>query len=100
VATDFYKELFGPSSVSSINMSNFHMNSLSEDDRTLLTAPFSSEEIKLVVFSLKHNSAPGPDGIPAEFFKIFGISSTLICGIYSKTFMMGCLTLKDLTSVL
>jgi hypothetical protein len=52
-------------------MSNFHMNSLSEDDRTLLTAPFSSEEIKLVVFSLKHNSAPGPDGILAEFFQDF-----------------------------
>jgi hypothetical protein len=71
VATDFYKDLFGPSPMSSINMSNFHMNSLSEEDRILLTAPFSIEEIKLVVFSLKHNSAPGPDGIPAEFFQDF-----------------------------
>jgi hypothetical protein len=68
VATDFYKDLFGPSPVSSINMSNFHMNMLSEEDRIRLTAPFTIDEIKLVVFSLKHNSAPGPDGIPAEFF--------------------------------
>jgi hypothetical protein len=52
-------------------MSNFHMNMLSEEDRILLTAPFTIEEIKLVVFSLKHNSAPGPDGIPAEFFQDF-----------------------------
>jgi hypothetical protein len=71
VATDFYKDLFGPSPVSSINMSSFHMNMLSEEDRILLTAPFTIEEIKLVVFSLKHNSAPGPDGIPAEFFQDF-----------------------------
>jgi hypothetical protein len=71
VATDFYKDLFGPSPVSSINMSNFHMNMLSEEDRIRLTAPFTIDEIKLVVFSLKHNSAPGPDGIPAEFFQDF-----------------------------
>jgi hypothetical protein len=71
VATDFYKDLFGPSPVSSINMSNFHMNMLSEEDRILLTAPFTIEEITLVVFSLNHNSAPGPDGIPAEFFQDF-----------------------------
>jgi hypothetical protein len=71
VATDFYRDLFGPSQVSSINMSNFHMNRLSEEDHFLLTAPFTIEEIKLVVFSLKHNSATGPDGIPAEFFQDF-----------------------------
>jgi hypothetical protein len=29
------------------------------------------EEIKEVVFSLKHNSAPGPDGFPSEFFQDF-----------------------------
>jgi exonuclease III len=71
VATDFYKDLFGPSPVSSINMSNFHMDMLNDEDRIRLTAPFTIDEIKLVVFSLKHNSAPGPDGIPAEFFQDF-----------------------------
>jgi hypothetical protein len=71
VATEFYKDLFGTSTLSSINMSNFDMNRLNDDDRVLLTAPFSIEEIKMVVFSLKHNSAPGPDGFPAEFFQDF-----------------------------
>jgi hypothetical protein len=71
VATEFYKDLFGPSTLSSINMSNFHMNRLNDDDRALLTAPFSIEEIKFVVFSLKHNSAPSPGGIPADFFQDF-----------------------------
>jgi hypothetical protein len=99
MATAFYKDLFGPSLLSSINMSNLHMNKLSDEDRALLTVPFSIEEIKKVVFGLKHNSAPGPDGFPAEFFQEFGISFTLICGIYSRIFMMGCLTLKGLTLV-
>jgi hypothetical protein len=37
VATAFYKDLFGPSILSSINMSNLHMNKLSDEDRALLT---------------------------------------------------------------
>jgi hypothetical protein len=65
VATAFYKELFGPSASSNINMTNLHMNKLNDDDRVLLTGPFVVEEIKKVVFGLKHNSAPGPDGFPA-----------------------------------
>jgi hypothetical protein len=99
VATAFYKDLFGHSVLSSINMSNLHMNKLSDEDCALLTVPFSIEEIKKVVFGLKHNSAPSPDGFIGDFFKNFGISFTLICGIYSRIFMMGCLTLKGLTLV-
>jgi hypothetical protein len=71
VATGFYKDLFGPSVLSNINMSNLHMNKLSDEDRALLTVPFSIEEIKKVVFGLKHNSALGPDGFPAELFQGF-----------------------------
>jgi hypothetical protein len=47
------------------------MNVLDEDSRDLLTRLFSFEEIKNVVFSLKHNSAPGSDGIPSQFFQEF-----------------------------
>jgi hypothetical protein len=76
------------------------MNRLSEEDRILLTAPFTIEEIKLVVFSLKHNSAPGPDGIPAEFFQDFWELIHIELWNLFKDFYDGCLTLKDLTSVL
>ena len=96
VATAFYKDLFGPYVLSSINMSNLHMNRLSDEDRVLLTVPFSIEEIKMVVFSLKHNSAPGPDGFPAEFFKDFWDLITLTCGIYSRIFYDGGLDIKRL----
>jgi hypothetical protein len=29
------------------------------------------EEIRDVVFDLKHNKAAGPDGLPAEFYQTF-----------------------------
>jgi hypothetical protein len=71
LATFLYKKLFGPSHDSSISLVNFHMDELGEEDRALLTMPFSLEEIKNVVFSLKHNIAPGPDGMPSWFFQDF-----------------------------
>jgi hypothetical protein len=48
------------------------MDELGEEDRALLTRPFSLEEIKDVVFSLKHNTTPGPDGMPSEFSGVLG----------------------------
>jgi hypothetical protein len=71
LATSFYKNLFGPSQDSSISLDYLYMKRLDDDERELLTSPFSMEEIKDVVFSLKHNSAPGPDGFPSEFFQDF-----------------------------
>jgi hypothetical protein len=52
-------------------MRNLDMDRLNEGDRAALTAPFSMQEIMDAVFSLKHNSAPSPDGLPAEFFQEF-----------------------------
>jgi hypothetical protein len=71
IASSYYKDLFGPSVLSSINISNLNMNQLSDNDRSFLTAPFSINEIKKVIFEMKHNSAPGPDGFPAVFFQNF-----------------------------
>ena len=71
VATDYYKELFGPSNISHIRMGNLNMSQLDENGREFLISPFSYDEIKLVIDSLKHNSTLGPDGLPAEFFQSF-----------------------------
>jgi hypothetical protein len=46
ITTSFYKELFGPSDSSSINLTNLTMNQLSIVDRSLFTAPFCINEIK------------------------------------------------------
>jgi mannosylglycoprotein endo-beta-mannosidase len=34
-------------------------------------APFSEEEIKMAIFDMERNKAPGPDGFPAEFYQFF-----------------------------
>jgi hypothetical protein len=60
IATSYYKDLFCHSVISNINMSHCNMNQLSDADRSFLMAPFSVEEIKKVIFEMKHNSAPGP----------------------------------------
>lgn len=39
--------------------------------RSLLDREYTLEEIKTVVFQMKHNKAPGPDGFPAEFYQHF-----------------------------
>jgi hypothetical protein len=44
---------------------------VSEEENAALTAPFSEEEIKMAVFDMEHNKAPGPNGFPAEFYQFF-----------------------------
>ena len=42
---------------------------LSNTDCSLLSAPFSGEEIKRVVMNAPKNKSPGPDGFTSEFFQ-------------------------------
>ena len=70
-ATDYYKSLFGPSVISNFRLEDMGGPTLNDDDRASLTKEFDLEEIKEVVFDLKHNKAAGPDGFPAEFYQKF-----------------------------
>jgi hypothetical protein len=44
---------------------------LSKEENQVLTAPFSEEEVKMAIFDMEHNKAPGPDGFPTEFYQFF-----------------------------
>jgi hypothetical protein len=44
---------------------------LSETEKTILTSPFTKEEVLEAIPSMDHNKAPGPDGFPAEFYLKF-----------------------------
>jgi hypothetical protein len=44
---------------------------VSEEENEVLVAPFSGEEVKLAVFNIEHNKAPGLDGFSIEFFQFF-----------------------------
>lgn len=42
-----------------------------EAENDFVTAPFSEEEVRAVVFGMESNKAPSPDGFPAEFYQKF-----------------------------
>jgi hypothetical protein len=41
------------------------------EENQVLTAPFSEEEVKIAIFDMEHNKAPGPDGFLAECYQFF-----------------------------
>lgn len=44
---------------------------VTEAENDFVTAPFSEEEVRAVVFGMESNKAPSPDGFPAEFYQKF-----------------------------
>lgn len=72
--TNFYKNLFGHTRGNACSLNMEGVTQVSKEDKVELTKPFSLEEVKKVVFEMRQNRAPGPDGFPAEFYvKFWGI---------------------------
>jgi hypothetical protein len=44
---------------------------VSSDEIEVLTAVFTEDEVKEAVMQMERNKAPGPDGLPVEFYQIF-----------------------------
>lgn len=71
-ATYYYKKLFGPPPGNMFNLSPTlwtEDETLNSIDNADLSRPFTVEEIKKALFSMETNRAPGPDGIPSEFYQ-------------------------------
>jgi hypothetical protein len=72
--TQFYKGLFGELEQSPFTLESDRTNDITqvtEEENTILTAPFSEEEVKAAIFQIEHNKAPGPDGFPVKFYQKF-----------------------------
>jgi hypothetical protein len=54
-----------------VSLRNFIKNitQVTEEENTILTAPFSEEEVKAAIFQMKHNKALGSDGFPVKFYQ-------------------------------
>jgi hypothetical protein len=69
--TNYYKGLFGPHIQNSFSMDEtlrYDIPQVSEEENQVLMAPFSEEKVKMAIFDMEHNKAPGSDGFPAEFY--------------------------------
>jgi hypothetical protein len=65
--TQFYKGLFGEPEQSPFTLESDKTNDITqvtEEENTILTTPFSEEEVKAAIFQMEYNKAPGPDGFP------------------------------------
>jgi hypothetical protein len=72
--TEYYKGLFGPSNCEHIvvdeNLRN-DIPQISDEDNEKLIEPFTEKELKEAILEIKHNKAPGLDGLSAEFYQFF-----------------------------
>jgi hypothetical protein len=72
--TNYYKGLFGSPEEGNFSMDETRTDDIPQvsiEEKNLLTAPYSEEEVKKAIFQMENNKAPGLDGFPAEFYQIF-----------------------------
>jgi hypothetical protein len=72
--TEFYRKLFGAPAPCFVSLSeevSQDIPQLSEEERNILTSPFTKDEVFDAISSMEHNKAPGPDGFPAKFYQNF-----------------------------
>jgi hypothetical protein len=72
--TNYYKNLFSPSENSPILLDESQTDDIpqvSDLENKYLTDTSSQEEVRVAIFQMEHNKAPGPDGFPTEFYQVF-----------------------------
>ena len=91
-AEDFFEhfsEVFG--NQSDDRNSNDHPEAQANINDESLDIPFSMDELRKVISSLKSNKSPGIDGLTAEIFKSsFDILSPVLLRLFNTVFSSGC----------
>jgi hypothetical protein len=76
--TQFYKGLFEEPEQSLFTLVSDRTNDITqvtEKENTILTAPFSEEEVKAAIFQMEHNKVSGSDGFPVKFYQKYNPSN-------------------------
>ena len=73
---DFYQKLYSSGNTTNLDQSPLnwvtqHMRKLNNTKKEKLEENINLTEIETVLFKMKNNKSPGPDGYSYEFFKIF-----------------------------
>lgn len=65
--SSLYKEPFGDRPI----LEGLHFKCVSEQQKEDLEKPFMDEEVLEALVALKEDKAPGPNGFPMKFYKVF-----------------------------
>ncbi|CAJ2636059.1 unnamed protein product [Trifolium pratense] len=84
IAKDYFMNLFQQQNGERMPVINAVTSNISAEDNNDLTAPFSIDEFKDVVFSMEADKCPGPDGFNPGFYHNFWD----LCG--NEIFEAGC----------
>ncbi|XP_026433836.1 uncharacterized protein LOC113331332 [Papaver somniferum] len=68
-AVSFYTSIFSEEHVTRPGFDDLELPTISVSDSISLEKPFTSDEVKNVIWHFGSNKAPGPDGFTMEFFK-------------------------------
>jgi hypothetical protein len=74
IITEYYKKLFGAPETNFFKMREEvtrDITQLSQEENSILTTPFTEEEVFEAISNMEHYKALGPDGFPAEFYQKF-----------------------------
>lgn len=56
---------------------------LSDEECSVLVRPISPDEVRIIIQSFSNGKIPGPDGLPAEFYKANGdLLAPLLASLY------------------
>ena len=103
-ASDFYKKLYSKANCNIEKQNHFLSfvnNELNDEDREMLSAPLTKEEIYLIIKDISTNKTPGIDGIPIEFYIEFwpDISDDLL-DMFNNVLHTGMLTLSQRRAII
>ena len=68
---EFYEQLYTADSDIKFNLINTYGIEVNKEEKTLQGINLTYEELDIAVRGLKKERTPGPDGIPADFYKVF-----------------------------
>ena len=98
-AVKFYKTLYSSSEINNEKQAfflSFLNNELTEEDRNILSAPLSKNELYKIARNMALNKTPGVDGFPVEFYiENWDVISDDILALYSTILQTGSLSVSQ-----
>ena len=103
-ASDFYKNLYLKKHCNIEKQDHFLSyitDGLNDEDRAMLSAPLTKDELQWVIKNISTNKTPGTDGIPIEFYSEFwpDIADDML-EMYNDVLHIGSLTISQRRAII